>query len=73
MATEENNNPDGGDDPFAGWAEALEEQKSADDKQACRNGAEDVAQGQGYQNEHQRHMRSFALTEARVTKNTRTG
>ena len=45
MATEENNNPDGGDDPFAGWAEALEEQKSADDKQASAAAADMSEQG----------------------------
>lgn len=32
MATEEDNKDGGADDPFAGWAEALEEQKRADDK-----------------------------------------
>lgn len=39
MATEEENKDAGGDDPFAGWAEALEEQKRTDEKPA------DVEQG----------------------------
>ncbi len=30
MATDNNNPADAGDDPFAGWAEALEEQKQSD-------------------------------------------
>ncbi|MFN9472389.1 flagellar motor switch protein FliN [Acidovorax sp.] len=33
MSTEDDNNKDGAaEDPFAGWAEALEEQKASDDK-----------------------------------------
>ena len=32
MATEEDNKDAGADDPFAGWAEALEEQKRTDEK-----------------------------------------
>ncbi|MCE1249403.1 MAG: flagellar motor switch protein FliN [Comamonadaceae bacterium] len=37
MATEaENNNAEGGDDPFAGWAEALEEQKSTEGSQQAQ-------------------------------------
>src|SRR3989344_1830120 len=32
MSTEEDNKDVGADDPFAGWAEALEEQKRTDDK-----------------------------------------
>ncbi|EJE52962.1 flagellar motor switch protein FliN [Acidovorax sp. CF316] len=32
MSTEEDNKDGAAEDPFAGWAEALEEQKSADDK-----------------------------------------
>ena len=32
MSTEEDNKDAGADDPFAGWAEALEEQKRTDDK-----------------------------------------
>ena len=35
MSTEDESNKDGGaDDPFAGWAEALEEQKRTDEKPA---------------------------------------
>ena len=34
MATEEDNKDAGADDPFAGWAEALEEQKRTDGKPA---------------------------------------
>ena len=34
MATEEDNKDAGADDPFAGWAEALEEQKRTDEKPA---------------------------------------
>ncbi len=34
MATEEDNKDAGADDPFAGWAEALEEQKRTDQKTA---------------------------------------
>lgn len=34
MSTEDNGKEAGADDPFAGWAEALEEQKSSDDKPA---------------------------------------
>ena len=34
MATEEDNKDAGAEDPFAGWAEALEEQKRTDDKPA---------------------------------------
>lgn len=35
MATEEDHKENGADDPFAGWAEALEEQKRADEKPAA--------------------------------------
>ena len=35
MATDNNNNA--GDDPFSGWAEALEEQKKVDDAQQARD------------------------------------
>lgn len=34
MSTEENDNKEAADDPFAGWAEALEEQKRDDSKPA---------------------------------------
>ena len=34
MATEDDNKDAGADDPFAGWAEALEEQKRTDEKPA---------------------------------------
>jgi len=34
MSAEDNKSGDAADDPFAGWAEALEEQKQSDDKQA---------------------------------------
>ena len=42
MATEEDNKDAGADDPFAGWAEALEEQKRTDEKPAdAEQGGED--------------------------------
>ena len=62
----DNNDQDNADDPFAGWAEALEEQKTSDNKAPLDDEQGGPLSGQPARYPRQRHQHGAGYSSAAV-------